>query len=121
MKRFLVMLSIVFTFAGLQSAQAFPELIPSASGNYCEDEVVESITKRFGNNVEFKRIFKVGVDNKFSYWAQTNLCEGYFVFEMTQMYSYFCRTAQYGSRTRYATLVWAMGDCRQLMPSPVAP
>lgn len=112
-------IGLILTMSHL--AMAFPEHIPSPHGNYCEDDVVDFINHRFGPNVEIKKVFKEGVDFDFRYWAITNMCDGYFAFEMARIPAWDCRTAQYGSRTKMIRMVWALGECKNLMPKTEYP
>lgn len=103
-------------FNGDARAFDFPSgKIPSASGDYCFDEVYEYLNRKFDLQPNDVRIKRLGNFN-WSIYVWTRLCHAPFEFTGRVSQPYECTVTQYGSRTYFVRHVHTTGDCLPYLP-----
>ena len=118
MKKLLVQLSILGMFVAVDTysfGKGSVERIPSKSGNYCKDEIVDWFSKNLPENTKVQKIAKIGPTENWYYYAHTDACYGTFYFDFGSMNTSNCTSAQYGSSLKYLLRVWADGNCDALV------
>lgn len=115
MTRSAYLLAACLILGSVSASAGIFDRVPSPTGNYCKDEVVEFFEARFPG-AQMKKLFTAGSGRTWEFWMETNLCQGYFVYDFSGFDKGECSNVQYGSRSRFMQRVWAYGECRDLMP-----
>jgi len=128
------LLAVILCLGVLSARADWPPVIPTPyDSNYCTDEAVEWVKKKFGEAtvIEGKLFDRAGepgngVTTGFMVWVWTDLCEDAFLFGYSWTPSPQCKVEQYGydpvnDRQRFLHSVGARGDCKRLLPRPEYP
>lgn len=86
--------------------------IPSRTGDYCKDEIIEFLEHKYGAQVQVEQMHRLIQTTHII--AKTNLCSNWMEFHFRGD-DISCQSTQYGSRTRYMTHGFGFGDCKPLV------
>lgn len=114
MKQLLLGLTMVLGLVAGSKASA-EGVIPSASGDYCQDQALEVLKGLYGEDIKVQTVYVDGAGEGVHYWMKTNLCDGYIVASFVRNAS--CKVAHYGFVPNYMKRVWAEGQCLEVLPS----
>lgn len=111
---FLTAISLALSFNA--SAGMFDK-VPSPSGDYCNDEIHEFMSQRFGLPSSEIKIRRFCGNNWMNFYVWTPMCAGEFVFDALEVASIDCTNPQYGKRVYFLNRVHASGDCVKYLPN----
>lgn len=111
-------LIVFLLFSCTASALTQNDVLTSVRGNYCQDEVLRFVAKRFGPEVQITKIFHVlAIGGMTQYvFFQLNICDGDFTASFRgDMWQ--CINPQTGDRTQFLNQVFTWSEsCREVFP-----
>ena len=90
--------------------------VPSISGDYCKDQIIDVFTTKFGKDIEFSAWGKVtqGKDGRdLVYWVETNICAGTF-YVRVPVRTDNCAQEHFFYVPRYVNAIYAEGACKSV-------
>ncbi|MCB0367821.1 MAG: hypothetical protein H6624_01460 [Bdellovibrionaceae bacterium] len=96
------------------------DYIPSKTGDYCKDQIVDYMQTKFGADVQLSEWgrMKHAAQGDFTYWVTSNKCTASFYFRVP-VNELACELAHYWYVPKYVHSVYTEGDCLSLLPEEV--
>ena len=109
----LIVLVGMFLVIGIDGYASQP--LPTRTGDYCKDDALDYVADKGWNLIRMKALGWGGKDKLRAYWIEIQACTGYIILELNQPKS-DCTMAHYWRRSNFMSRVYAMGDCKRLVP-----
>jgi len=101
----------------LISSAAYAGPIPTDTGDYCKDQIIDYMRTQFGDEVEFYNWerMKQGRSGDYLYWFNSNVCDSE-IYVTVPVSSGACKTVHYWYVPLHVHTIYAEGNCRDLIP-----